>query len=63
MMAASRRRAASMRIVGTKAEIAGILAAFSDRGFSWRSNEYFYPRIGQPDFYSYYVEDFEHVPQ
>lgn len=50
---------ANIRIVGSKPEIYSILAAFKDKGFTWRSNEYFYSRIGQPDFYSYYVEDFE----
>lgn len=53
-----RRRATSIRIIGTKAEIHATLAAFAGKGFTWRSNEHFYPRIGQPDFYSYYLEDF-----
>jgi hypothetical protein len=57
-----RRRAAAIRLIGTKAEILGILAAFAGAGFTWRSNEYFYPRINQPDFYSYYLEDFDYVP-
>ena len=59
-MPVKRRRATTaIRLIGTKAEIFSMLAAFSDRGFKWRSNEYFYARIGQPDFYSYYLEDFE----
>lgn len=60
-MAVKRQRVTAIRIVGTKAEIFGILAAFAGTGFTWRSNEYFYPRINQPDFYSYYLEDFEYV--
>lgn len=59
---AKKQAGASIRIVGSKAEIHDILAAFSEKGFIWRSNEYFYPRIGQPDFFSYYLEDFEYVP-
>lgn len=55
---AKEQAGASIRIVGTKAEIDAILTAFREKGFTWRSNEYFYPRIGQPDFYSYYVEYF-----
>lgn len=63
MVAARKRRGANIRVVGTKAEIFGILAAFKGEAFTWQSNEYFYPRIGQPDFYSYYLEDFEYAPQ
>lgn len=62
-MVAKKRRGANIRVVGTKAEISGILAAFKGKGFTWRSNEYFYPRIGQPDVYSYYLEAFECAPQ
>lgn len=58
-MKARKRRGANIRVVGTKAEICGILATFKSEGFTWRSNEHLYPRIGQPDFYSYYLEDFE----
>lgn len=62
-MVAKKRQGAKIRVVGTKAEISGILAAFRGEGFTWQSNEHFYPRIGQPDFYSYYLEDFEYAPQ
>lgn len=59
MTTVTRRRGANIRVVGTKVEIYGILAAFKGEGFTWRSNEYFYPRIGQIGFYTYYLEDFE----
>lgn len=55
----NRQGGANIRIVGTKDEICGILAAFKGEGCTWRSNEYFYPRIGQPDLYSYYLEGFK----
>ncbi|MEG3900189.1 MULTISPECIES: hypothetical protein [unclassified Microcoleus] len=61
-MGAKRRHGASVRIVGSKTEISDILATFGDKGFIWRSNEHFYPRINQPDFYSYYLEDFDYAP-
>lgn len=60
---AKRQAGASIRIIGTKAEIHGILAAFREKGFTWRSNEHFYPRINQPELYSYYLENFEFTPQ
>jgi hypothetical protein len=56
-----KRQVASIRLIGTKTEISGILTAFSDKGFSWKSNEHFYARVGQPDFYSYYLENFEYA--
>jgi hypothetical protein len=56
-MPVKRRQGANIRVVGTKAEIADILTALSDKGFTWRSNECFYPRIGEPDLYSYYLEN------
>ena len=58
MVTAMKRQGVNIRLVGTRAEICGTLATFKGQGYVWRSNEYFYPRIGQPDFYSYYLEDF-----
>jgi hypothetical protein len=54
---------ADVRLIGTKLQIANLLAAFTAKGFTWQSNEYFYPRIGQPDFFSYYLENFESASQ
>jgi len=58
-----KQRGADIKIVGTKSQINNLLAAFSANGFAWRSNEYFYPRIGQQGFFSYYLENLECVPQ
>lgn len=58
---AKKQAGASIRIVGSQEQIHSILATFEEKGFTWRSSEYFYPRIGQPDLYSYYLENFEHV--
>jgi len=55
-------RGTKIRIIGTRLEIEAALAAFSYRDFVWESNEYFYPKIDQPNFYSYYVENFEYAP-
>jgi len=52
-------RGTKIRVIGTRLEIE---AAFSYRDFVWESNEYFYPKIDQPDFYSYYLENFEYSP-
>jgi len=52
-----------IRVVGTKAQISNLLATFTAKGFTWQSNEHFYPRIGQPDFFSYYLENLESVAQ
>jgi hypothetical protein len=54
---------ADVRLIGTKLQIANLLAAFTAKGFTWQSNEYFYPRIGQPDFFSYYLENLEPITQ
>jgi hypothetical protein len=54
-----RKQGAKIRIVGTNEEILRILAALTCQGFVWKSNEHFYPRIDEPGFYSYYLEDFE----
>jgi hypothetical protein len=60
---AKKQQGADIRVVGTKAQISGLLAALSTKGFTWQSNEHFYPRIGQPDFFSYYLENLESVAQ
>jgi hypothetical protein len=56
---AKKQQGADIRIVGTKPQINNLLAAFKTKGFTWQSNEYFYPRIGQPSFFSYYLENLE----
>ncbi len=53
---AEKQKGADVRVVGTKAQISDLLAAFSTKGFTWQ-NKHFYPRIGQPDFFSYYIEN------
>jgi hypothetical protein len=58
-----KQRGADIRIVGTKSQISNLLAAFSANGFAWQSNEHFYPRIGQPEFFSYYLENLEPAAQ
>jgi hypothetical protein len=58
-----KQQGADIRIVGTKPQIDNLLVAFKTKGFTWQSNEYFYPRIGQPSFFSYYLENLESVAQ
>ena len=60
---AKKQQGADIRVVGTKAQISGLLAAFTAKGFTWQSNDHFYPRIGQPNFFSYYLENLESVAQ
>jgi len=60
---AQKQQGADIRIVGTKSQISGLLAVFTAKSFTWQSNEHFYPRIGQPNFFSYYLENLEFVPQ
>jgi hypothetical protein len=59
----AKQRGADIRIVGTRLQIANLLAAFSAKDFTWDSNKHFYPRIDQPGFFSYYLEKLEFVPQ
>jgi hypothetical protein len=58
-----KQQGADIRVVGTKSQIDNLLAAFTAKGFTWQSNEHFYPRIGQPNFFSYYLENLESVAQ
>jgi len=51
-----------VRLIGTKFQIDSLLATFTAKGFTWQSNEHFYPRIGQPNF-SYYLENLEVTAQ
>jgi hypothetical protein len=60
---AKKQQGADIRIVGTKPQIDNLLVAFKTKGFTWQSNEHFYPRIGQPGFFSYYLENLESVAQ
>jgi hypothetical protein len=60
---AKKQQGADIRIVGTKPQIDNLLVAFKTKGFTWQSNEYFYPRIGQPSFFSYYLENLEPAAQ
>jgi hypothetical protein len=60
---AEKQKGADVRVVGTKAQISDLLAAFSTKGFTWQSNKHFYPRIGQPGFFSYYIENLEETAQ
>jgi hypothetical protein len=60
---AKKQKGADIRVLGTKAQIERLLTAFTAKGFTWQSNQYFYPRIGQPDFFSYYLENLESVAQ
>jgi hypothetical protein len=55
---AKKQRGADIRLVGTKLQICNLLAALTAKGFTWQSNEHFYPRIGQQGFFSYYLENF-----
>jgi len=59
----AKQRGADIRIIGTKSQISNLLAALSTKGFAWASNEHFYPRVGQPAFFSYYIENLEAVAQ
>ena len=54
-----KQRGADIRIVGTESQISNLLATFTAKGFTWQSNEHFYPRIGQQGFFSYYLENLE----
>ena len=55
----NQKQGSNIRIVGTKQDILRILATLSCQGFVWESNEHFYSRIGEPGFYSYYLEYFQ----
>jgi hypothetical protein len=55
----AKKQGADIRVVGTKSQISDLLATFTDKGFTWQSNDHFYPRIGQPSFFSYYLENLE----
>jgi hypothetical protein len=55
-----KQRGANIRIVGTKPQILAVLGVLT-RDFTWQSNKHFYPRIDEPGFYSYYLEDFQPV--
>jgi hypothetical protein len=59
----AKQRGADIRIVGTRLQIANLLAAFKAKGFAWDSNKHFYPRIGQQGFFSYYIENLEAIEQ
>ena len=56
----NKNEGAKIRIVGSKPQILTLLNALTE-DFVWRSNKYFYPRIDEPGFYSYYLEDFQPV--
>jgi hypothetical protein len=56
---AKQSRGTAIRIVGSREEISGILAAFAAQSFTWQSNEHFYPRRDQQGFFSYYLENFK----
>jgi len=56
---AKQSRGTAIRIVGSREEISGILAAFAAQGFTWQSNKHFYPRRDEQGFFSYYLENFE----
>jgi hypothetical protein len=58
---AKKQRGADIRVVGTKSQISDLLTAFSEKGFTWQSNEHFYARREEPDLYSYYLENLECV--
>jgi hypothetical protein len=55
-----KERGINLRLVGTKPQITATLRALAT-SFQWKSNQHFYPRIGEPGFYSYYLENFEFV--
>lgn len=59
----AKQQGADIRVVGTRSQIDNLLAAFSAKGFTWKSNEHFYPRIGQEGFFSYYLENLESTAQ
>jgi hypothetical protein len=56
---AKQSKGVAIRIVGSWEDISSILAAFTSKGFAWKSNKHFYPRIGQQGFFSYYLENFK----
>jgi hypothetical protein len=58
-MRTKKQKEAALRIVGTKSQIFDLLTAFSEKGFTWESNEHFYARRDEPGLYSYYLENFE----
>ena len=51
----------AIRLIGSREQIQFILSSFEGK-FAWRASGHFYPRIGQPGFYSYYLDDFWPLP-
>jgi hypothetical protein len=62
-MRTKKPKEAAIRIVGTKSQISDLLTAFSEKSFSWESNEHFYARRDEPGLYSYYLENFKSASQ
>jgi hypothetical protein len=62
-MRTKKPKEAAIRIVGTKSQISDLLTAFSEKDFTWESNEHFYARRDEPGLYSYYLENFECASQ
>lgn len=45
-----------VRLVGTKSEIEGLLSILNQAGVEWKTSGHFYPRIGELDRFSYYLD-------
>lgn len=55
-MAKTKAEPVQVRIVGTKAEIERLVTVLGDAGVEWETSGHFYPRIGEPYRFSYYLD-------
>ncbi len=53
----------AVRLVGTRSEIEELLAILSGVGVAWRASGHFYPRIGEPNRFSYYLDGVQAPPE
>jgi hypothetical protein len=60
---------ASIRLTGTKSEIAVTLSVLGNCGFNWKNNDQYYPQRNDPNKFAYYLyglqrtESVEPMPQ
>ncbi|MGB8688308.1 MAG: hypothetical protein WCD53_13350 [Microcoleus sp.] len=49
----------ALRLTGTKSEIELVLAILRGKGFSWKTNDRYYPQRGEGHQYAYYLNDLQ----
>lgn len=55
-MAKAETAPVQIRIVGTRPELERLVTVLSDAGIEWATSGHFYPRIGEPNRFSYYLD-------